>query len=641
MSGSEQPEPIDVQVQRPGIVLRILMRPLTLALVLIAILLVFLYANLLYTPPLRISRETTYITEPLTSDGTRVDYFAAFEQFSYRPEMKTDDNGYRLIVRALGAGGTPSGHAPKSPEDQIREQEIYRKLGLDPQVAPTMVHESPQDYLYRHVRAQGLDESQQYELEFALESRLSAPWTLSELPMMGPWIEQHQAIAALLGEAVRKPFFLTVPCRPRHPDSRDLFVCDDVPRIREFGKILQAFSCYRIGDGDLEGGMYDLISCARLARHLQRQAAITSHMAGLAMEGFAASTAIAGNRKALPNREQLSRFVAELDALPPSISLDELAIGERWRMLNLIQRVAHGDAQWDALETEMMWVPDADANSEDTKSHERSERVLSQLSVDWNIVMREVNRSLDDPVGFKVSPRLNELTARDLFLRFRSQRCGTYYASSWPIFREMLLDVVHQVDCTRHLQRIVIALLLYERKHGTLPPAYTTDASGKPLHSWRTLLLPYLGQNELYAKLRLDEPWDSPHNSRFHTTQLDIYQCPSANLPPGQTSYSVVVGDKTAFGPGQGRALSNFGDRLLLVYERKQSVMWMEPTSDLSSEDAVREFAQLCEGNGAECPHPSTFNMGLRSGAIRQFSRNADPTVWQSLLDGTLDHDDY
>jgi hypothetical protein len=641
MMGSEQLEPIDVQVRRPGIVARILMRPLTLGLVLFFVLLAFLYANLLYTPPLRISRETTYITEPLTSDGTRVDYFAAFEQFSYRPEMKTDDNGYRLIVRALGAGEAPSGNAPKSPEDQIREHEIYRKLGLDPQVAPTMVQEASREYLYRHVRAQGLDESQQYELEFALESKLSAPWTLSELPMMGPWIEQHQAIVALLGEAVRKPFFLTVPCRPRHPDSRDLFVYDDVPRIGEFGKILQAFSCYRIGNGDLEGGMYDLISCARLARHLQRQAAITSHMAGLAMEGIAASTAIAGNRKALPTREQLSRFVAELAALPPSTSLDDLAIGEHWRMLNLIQRVAHGDAQWDTLETEMMWVPDADANSEDTKSHERSERLLSQLSVDWNIVMREVNRSLDDPVGFKVSPQLNELTARDLFLHFRSQRCGTYYASSWPIFREMLLDVVHRVDCTRHLQRIVIAMLLYEREHGTLPPAYTTDAAGKPLHSWRTLLLPYLGHNELYAKLRLDEPWDSPHNSQFHTTQLGIYQCPSANLPPGLTSYSVVVGEKTPFGPGQGRALSNFGDRLLLVVERRQPVMWMDAASELSYEEAVSQFGIADAVGGAGSPHTGILYSALRSGAITSITDYLDPTAWQGLLDGTLDHDDY
>ncbi len=70
--------------------------------VLLVLLAVFVYWNFVRTPRLKISKETTYITEPLTSDGTRVDYFAALEQEFYRPEMKTDDNGYRLIVRALG-----------------------------------------------------------------------------------------------------------------------------------------------------------------------------------------------------------------------------------------------------------------------------------------------------------------------------------------------------------------------------------------------------------------------------------------------------------------------------------------------------------------------------------------------------------
>ena len=33
---------------------------------------------LMRTPPLQISKETTYLTEPLTKDGTQVDYFGAY-----------------------------------------------------------------------------------------------------------------------------------------------------------------------------------------------------------------------------------------------------------------------------------------------------------------------------------------------------------------------------------------------------------------------------------------------------------------------------------------------------------------------------------------------------------------------------------
>ena len=112
--------------------------------ILAVLLILFVYWNFLRTPRLRISKETTYMTEPLTSDGTRVDYFQAFEQEFYPPEMKTDDNGYRLIVRALGDVadheacdwmGTKSSTMPRP-----RAAQVYEKLGLDPALKPTMQH---------------------------------------------------------------------------------------------------------------------------------------------------------------------------------------------------------------------------------------------------------------------------------------------------------------------------------------------------------------------------------------------------------------------------------------------------------------------------------------------------------------------
>ena len=69
---------------------------------LLVMLAIFLYWNFLRTPRLKISSETTYITEPLTSDGTRVDYFAALERDLFPPGMKTEENGYRLIVKSFG-----------------------------------------------------------------------------------------------------------------------------------------------------------------------------------------------------------------------------------------------------------------------------------------------------------------------------------------------------------------------------------------------------------------------------------------------------------------------------------------------------------------------------------------------------------
>ncbi len=50
-----------------------------------------------------------------------------------------------------------------------------------------------------------------------------------------------------------------------------------------------------------------------------------------------------------------------------------------------------------------------------------------------------------------------------------------------------------QTQCAANLERILAAMQAYHQKHGHLPPAYSQDQDGQPLHSWRVLLLPYLG----------------------------------------------------------------------------------------------------------------------------------------------------
>jgi hypothetical protein len=633
MMGSEQLEPIDVQVQRPGIVARILMRPLTLGLVLFFVLLAFLYANLLYTPPLRISRETTYITEPLTSDGTRVDYFAAFEQFSYRPEMKTDDNGYRLIVRALGPyDDSDFERKGESVKVRLRAREICEKLGLDPAVAPALRFEEPSDFLIHYARSQQVEEAQQSALIEDLDKRLAKPWTLTELPMMEPWLKQHAPVVKLLKEAARKPYFILARARPGDTAQGELVDFDQVLHFRRFAQVLSTHANYCIGTGDVIVAMDDAVTCLRLGRHIQRNGVVVERLVGMSLEGIARNIGIAGNRNHLLSAEQLQRFAVELNSISAPVPLAETLDRERYWVLNFTQSLAHGDVSREQLHMQLDLQPNVD---------ETAAKVLEKLSVDWNVVMQEINLSYDrlgepQQFGFPIN-----LTVRDSFLRYRSRRISTFIVDSDPSWLQSITEATRRSDCAEHLHRIVIAMLLYEREHGTLPPAYTTDAGGKPLHSWRTLLLPYLGQNELYAKLRLDEPWDSPHNSQFHTTQLDIYQCPSAILPPGLTSYSVVVGDKTPFGPGQGRALSNFGDRLLLVVERRQPVMWMDAASELSYEEAVSQFGVADAVGGVGSPHTGIFYLALRSGAITSITEYLDPTVWQGLLDGTLDHDDY
>src|SRR5262249_38557599 len=75
---------------------------------------------------------------------------------------------------------------------------------------------------------------------------------------------------------------------------------------------------------------------------------------------------------------------------------------------------------------------------------------------------------------------------------------------------------------------------------------------GKPLLSWRMLLLPYLDQKELYKEFKLDEPWDSTHNRKL------LAKAPAVFLPvrgagdaKDSTFFQVFTGKAAMF---EGRA---------------------------------------------------------------------------------------
>ena len=105
-----------------------------------------------------------------------------------------------------------------------------------------------------------------------------------------------------------------------------------------------------------------------------------------------------------------------------------------------------------------------------------------------------------------------------------------------------------KVSCPSNLRQVTTALLLYERNHGQLPPAYTIDAQGNRLHSWRTLILPYLEFGHVYDLADLSQPWDAAVNQQVRNLDMYIYQCaahPQAGKNPSFTSYVAVVGPET------------------------------------------------------------------------------------------------
>ena len=103
-------------------------------------------------------------------------------------------------------------------------------------------------------------------------------------------------------------------------------------------------------------------------------------------------------------------------------------------------------------------------------------------------------------------------------------------------------DASRLASCRRKLRNIALALQCYHRANGCFPPAYIADKNGKPMHSWRVLILPYMDYRWLHEAYDFTQPWDGPKNKKLVGIGLADYVCPSdpSNSAPGQRRQAML-----------------------------------------------------------------------------------------------------
>ena len=197
-----------------------------------------------------------------------------------------------------------------------------------------------------------------------------------------------------------------------------------------------------------------------------------------------------------------------------------------------------------------------------------------------------------------------------------------------------------QMQCSNHIKQIVLALHNYHDARGALPPLYTVDADGKPLHSWRVLILPYIEQMALYQRIRLDEPWDSPHNRQFHNIAIAVYSCPDNPLVvPGKAcTYVAIAGEvfvpATAAGRATGLGFQHITDGMsntIAIVEVKEPFNWMDPTADITLDELAKGVNTT--GGRVGSHHPGGMNVGLFDGRVQFVPDTVDGTILRALGD--------
>jgi hypothetical protein len=198
-------------------------------------------------------------------------------------------------------------------------------------------------------------------------------------------------------------------------------------------------------------------------------------------------------------------------------------------------------------------------------------------------------------------------------------------------------------DPARELQQVAQALISYSADNGRLPPAAVYGVDGKPLLSWRVLILPYLKQDELYRQFRLDEPWDSPHNLRL-LPQMPRFYTPSPGRRKAVARYHtachVFYGRGAAFEGKQGLRipedfLDGTSDTILLI-EAGKPVPWTKPEElPFDPDGPLPDLEPLFNGG---------FRVALADGSTRFVDKGISEQTLRLLIqrdDGAIGRGDW
>ncbi len=182
------------------------------------------------------------------------------------------------------------------------------------------------------------------------------------------------------------------------------------------------------------------------------------------------------------------------------------------------------------------------------------------------------------------------------------------------------------------IRQHLLAMLNYESAYRHFPTQYSVDDDGKPLLSWRVHVLPFLNQNELHKKFKLDEPWDSEHNIKLVEQMPEIFwDMRSESLETnqaGKTIFQVPAGEGLVFNAANEVGFGDITDGssntiALVAMPLEHAVTWTQPVD--WNVDLENPLGML---KGAGRTH---IEIGRCDGSTGSFSLKS-PAAWRAMI---------
>ncbi len=187
-----------------------------------------------------------------------------------------------------------------------------------------------------------------------------------------------------------------------------------------------------------------------------------------------------------------------------------------------------------------------------------------------------------------------------------------------------------RVQGVNNLKQLALAMHNYHDTMGRLPPQATYDKNGKPLLSWRVMLLPYLAEMDLYSQFHLDEPWDSEHNKKLLAMMPKVFASPQQDeksLKGYATHYQGLVGKGAIFEGKKGIQFSEITDgtsNTIMIVEASKAVPWTKP------EDIPFDPAKPLPKLGF--PGDSGFSAAFCDGSVHRISHKISKETLRNAI---------
>jgi hypothetical protein len=177
-----------------------------------------------------------------------------------------------------------------------------------------------------------------------------------------------------------------------------------------------------------------------------------------------------------------------------------------------------------------------------------------------------------------------------------------------------------------------VAVAGYHDLNKHYPPAFLTDAAGRPLVSWRVLMLPYMEQGELHKRYDLAQPWDSDRNQPL-LGEMPSYLAFHGDYRRGLTitNYLAVVGPETVW-PGH-KTISakdvtdGTSNTIFLPENLGANIHWTEPRDLVFATMSFQLNSP--DGVGSKYEDPA---VAMLDATVRRLGKDTSPEVLRAMF---------